>query len=240
MDMLDLNVTMFSFAVDGRTPPTLLRRVREWIWAWRHRDEFVRYSISGMIRIRVKDAYLLVRNRHFGKYQPAGGVFKRLSHSARRLSDLGILEDNMFAHDDLNRADLRIQVPARSIGRFADWYATRVGRECEPWREFHEELVAAGILPADVFPFVQLQYVRQHNTGIERARHTNNGARFECRIAEIFELEATPPQQEALLRLYADHGDHIMWATAEQIHTKGVVAKKQAEAVIAETAEWIL
>jgi len=153
---------------------------------------------------------------------------------------MGILEDNMFAQDNLNRNDLRVQVPARSIVPFAEWYATRKGRESTPWREFHEELVDNQVLSADVFPYVQMQYLRQHNTGIQRSRQTTEGARFECRIAEIFELDPTPDQQNILCRLQEENDDRVMWATAEQIKTQGVVAKKQFEANIAETAEWIL
>lgn len=238
--MFDLNLNIFPVTVKGRTPPDLVTRLRERLWAWQHGHEFVRYSISAMVRIQVDDRYLLVRNRHFGKYQPIGGVLKRLSHSKLKLSELGVREDNMFAVDDTNRGDLRLQVPAGSLAAFSDWYASRLGREFGPWREFYEELLAPGILDNQLFPYAQLQYLRQHSTGITRARHINDGARFECRIAEIFELEPTRVQADALRELLSRRDVRVMWATAEEIKTRGVVAKRQPEAVIAETAEWIL
>jgi hypothetical protein len=238
--MLDMNVNLFPVSIEGHVSPSRLRRVYLFLWSMTHRHDLVRYSISAMVRIRVDDKYLLVKNRHWGKYQPVGGVFKRLPHSEHVLSTLGVCEDNMFKPDDLNRGDLRVQVPARSIPGFLNWYVTGNGRELHPWREFFEELVRPGILPAVVFPYTQFQHIRRHNTGIERARHTSNGARYECRIAEIFDLVPLKEQHTALLQLVHTHDDRVKWATAEEIGTFGVIAKTQPEATIAETTAWIV
>jgi hypothetical protein len=193
-----------------------------------------------MVRIQVDDRYLLVKNRHFGKYQPVGGVLKRLPHSEHVLRDLGIREDNMFKSDEINRGDLRVQVPSTSVVPFLNWYASAHGRELGPWREFYEELIRPGILSAAIFPYGHFQHIRRHNTGIERARHANDGARYECRIAEIFDLVPTDEQRTALLQLVQTHDDRVKWATAEDITTYGVVAKQQPAAIIAETASWVL
>lgn len=238
--MFDLiSISVFEVGVDGRSFPGILKRMREALWVLMHRHEFVRYSISAMVRIQVDDKYLLVRNRHFGKYQPVGGVLKRLPHCEHTLRQLGVREDNMFKPDDINRGDLRVQVPSRSVARFLDWYASGHGRELDPWREFYEELIRPGILPAESFPFACFQHLRRHQAGIEHARHTNNGARFECRIAEIFELVPSAEQRAALQHLLQHHDDRIKWATAEEITTFGVIAKQQPEAVITETATWV-
>lgn len=238
--MFDLNVSLFPVSIEGRSFPGIAKRVAEIWWSSWHRNELVRYSISALLRIQVDDKYLLVKNRHFNKYQPVGGVLKRLPHSAHTLSKLGIREDNMFNHDDINRGDLRVHVPARSVTGFLNWYASGVGRELEPWREFYEELVRPGLLPSAVFPFVQTQHIRRHNTGIYRAPHLNNGARYECRIAEIFELLPNEDQRNALVALTDQHDAGILWATPEQIETQGVIPKVQAEAHITDTAKWIL
>ncbi|MBT3375211.1 MAG: hypothetical protein HN742_12280 [Lentisphaerae bacterium] len=238
--MFDIKVNLFPVTVDGRSFPGVWRRMREGLWSFWHRRDLVRYSISAMVRIQIDDAFLLVRNRKFSKFQPVGGVLKRLRDSAGRLRDMGLREDNMFAPDELNRDDLRVQVPATSVIPFLNWYATGKGREASPWREFHEELVAPGHLSAAAFPHIQVQHVRQHNTGIQPARHANNGARFECRIAEIFELIPTGAQRRELRKLRNRGGGELLWATAEEIQTLGVVPKKREEAIIAETAQWIV
>ena len=234
------NVNIFPVRIDGRPFPGASTRIREIFWAWRHKHELVRYSISALLRIQVDDKYLLVKNRHWDKYQPVGGVLKRLPHSGRKLCELGVRDDNMFNHDDINRGDLRVHVPARSITRFLDWYASGVGRELEPWREFYEELVRPGLLPSSIFPFVLAQHIRRHNTGIYHAPHLNNGARYECRIAEIFELLPNENQKMALVALVDQNDDQILWATAEQIETYGVIPKVQPKANITDTAKWIL
>ena len=234
------NVNIFPVSIDGRTFPGASIRIREVLWSLLHRHELVRYSISALLRIQIDDRYLLVKNRHWDKYQPVGGVLKRLPHSAHSLCDLGVREDNMFNHDDINRGDLRVHVPARSVSRFLNWYASGVGRELEPWREFYEELVRPGILQSAVFPFVLAQHIRRHNTGIYRAPHLNNGARYECRIAEIFEILPNEDQKKALIDLSLQEDARIKWTTADLIETQGVIPKEQAEANITDTAKWIL
>ena len=238
--MLDVNVSLFPISIEGRDYPGVLKRLREVVWAAMHRREFVRYSIAAMVRIQVDDKYLLVQNRHFGKYQPVGGALKRLPHSEHTLSQLGVREDNMFKPDEINRGDLRVQVPATSIVRFLNWYASGRGRELGPWREFFEELIRSGILPSAAFPYAHFQHIRRHNTGIDRARHVNDGARYECRIAEIFDLVPSDEQRDPLRQLVQSHDARIMWATAEEIETHGVVPKAQPVARIAETATWIV
>ncbi len=146
----------------------------------------------------------------------------------------------MFKPDDINRGDLRVQVPATSIVRFLNWYASGHGRELNPWREFYEELVRPGTLPEGVFPYAQFQHIRRHSTGVERARHVNDGARYECRIADILDFVPSDEQRIALLQLVRTHDDRVKWATAEEIATMGVIPKKQPEATIAETAAWIV
>ena len=234
------NVNIFPVSIDGRPFPGTSTRIREVFWAWRHKHELVRYSISALLRIKIDDKYLLVKNRHWGKYQPVGGVLKRFPHSEHTLCKLGIRDDNMFSQDEINRGDLRIQLPASNITKFLDWYASGIGRELEPWREFYEELVRPGLLQSATFPFVQSQHIRRHNTGIYRAPHLNNGARYECRIAEIFELLPNEGQKKALVALSQQKDDRILWATAEQIDTLGVIPKVQPEANITDTAQWIL
>ena len=75
---------------------------------------------------------------------------------------------------------------------------------------------------------------------IYRAPHLNNGARYECRIAEIFELLTNDDQRKALVNLSNQSDDGVLWATPEQIETQGVIPKVQAEANITDTAKWIL
>ncbi len=238
--MFDIKISLFPVGIDGRSFPGSSIRIGEVIWSWLHRNELVRYSNSALLRIRVDDKYLLVKNRHWGKYQPVGGVLKRLPHSERTLCELGVRDDNMFSHDEINRDDLRVHVPARSVAKFLNWYASGIGRELEPWREFYEELVRPGLLPSAVFPFILAQHICRHNTGIYRAPHLNNGARYECRIAEIFELLPNDDQKRALIDLTQQDDDRILWATSEQIETQGVIPKVHPEANITDTANWIL
>ena len=49
---------------------------------------------------------------------------------------------------------------------FFKWFDSRENREIDPWREFCEELVEPGILPAEIFRHIKYAYVGKHQEGI--------------------------------------------------------------------------
>jgi hypothetical protein len=100
--------------------------------------DWVRVSCGGLCRIYdpERERYLLGLNQNQLKKQnrvltPLGGVlhyFNDLPFTHRH-------EENTSSHD------LRLFVPHADIDTFQAWFRSRQGREVDPFRELHEELV---------------------------------------------------------------------------------------------------
>lgn len=202
------------------------------------RDEMIRVSISALVRIRVYDKYLLVKGlRIRAQYQPVGGVLKRLPSSFPLLSELGVREDEKMPVDEDTLNDLRVRVPSNALVAFLEWYDTGRGREISPWREFYDELIKPGILPADRFPYILYDYVKRHVAGIQFSDF------FQCDellIAEIYELIPTNDQLEALKALRPETNEQVIWATESLIKSRGVNPPENFTANISNNAAWIL
>ncbi|MEX2382844.1 MAG: hypothetical protein WD490_10700 [Opitutales bacterium] len=211
--------------------------VRRW-WSCRHRKELVRFSISALVRIKVDDKYLLVKNRKWPKYQPVGGVLQVYQGGKSTLQDLGVLSDNMLPIDDINREDLRVQVPGKNIAKFLEWYDSARNRENDPHREFREELFQTGIVSSESFGHPKFNFLRQHVCGVKPCKHLDGD--LECKIAEIYDLEITPEQRSLLENLQSEGSNLYIWADDSQIRCRGVIPKQQEIETITETAEWIL
>ena len=237
--MVSVNIINFDFGLSAGGVGNVIPAFRQWWWQSRHRSEYVRFSISALVRIQVGSEYLLVRGHRFAdRYQPVGGVLKRLPDSAGDIAALKPLPDNMFTEDDENRDDLRLRIHGKHLRRFLKWYASGRGRETGPWREFHEELVAPGILGHRDFPHALFQHVGQHSPGIQPGEH---GQGLECRIAEIYSLHPSREQHAALVELKQHKEDErFAWVDDAAIRSRGVSGKEQPLANIAETAQWIL
>jgi hypothetical protein len=201
------------------------------------RHELIRVSISALVRIRVYSKHLLVRGLRIDQYQPVGGVLKRLPSSLSLLAELGVCDDEKIPIDADSENDLRVMVPRSALIPFLEWYDTGKGREISPWREFYDELIAPGILPADRFPYIYYDYVKRNVTGIQYSEY------FQCDellIAEIYELIPTRDQLEALKALQSKSDEKYIWTTESLIRSRGVDPPKNFTAYISNHAVWIL
>lgn len=180
----------------------------------------VRISASGLIRIRLDDKYLLVRgNRIKTQFQPVGGVFKYNPLGKVVLEKLGFRVDSAMKVDETSREDLRINVPGRGVPALLKWYDASSGRECNPWREFHEELIDSGILNSSEFPHVHFTHIRRKETYVHWSSELKT---WEILVADIFELIPTPVQETALRSLVSKRSEKYRWFTSEEIENEGV------------------
>jgi SMODS-associated NUDIX domain len=200
--------------------------------------ERVRISASYLYRIKVDAEYLLVRgSRYPNQFQPVGGVFKALPDGRAYLQAIGALDDDLIPIDASSRDDLRIRLPGRHLPEFVRWFDSRRGRESDAWREFHEELIAPGILDANAFPYAYSRYVRRVQHPIRYSAHAQSK---ELLIADVYELLPTDEQRRELERLKSEGHPSIIWASEEQIRRRGAVPGAASNLSIPSTAEWTL
>lgn len=207
-----------------------------------YRRSQIRVSIAYLVAVPVDETQLLVRgHRITTQYQPVGGVFKcRLSESelSRRFN---ARPDIRFTPDQVSNNDLRLRLPGRDLHRLLKWVDSRHDRELFPWREFHEELVATGILDRRDFPFFDCTYLGTRHLPL---RHDRFSGLRQLIIGEIYELRPNEQQLDALRRLREKHRsnpvDGIYFATREEIERGGIVSGTQATFDIAPTSTWLV
>lgn len=165
-------------------------------------------------------------------------MFKRFPEANQTLAGLGVLDDDAMAIDTSSEQDLRIRVPATSLVAFLRWYESGKQREVETWREFYEEMLRPGLVPAEIFPHLMMRHLRQHRTPIRWSDH------FQCwelLLAEIVEPILTPEQRDALEETKSVSGDHLLWAGEALIRSTGYdKTRHERVAKISETSCWIL
>jgi hypothetical protein len=202
------------------------------------RRKSVRISAAYLIRIEFEGKHLLVRGgRIRDQFQPVGGVYKYMPHAHSKLEDLGVKPDKSFAIDEDSKNDLRIRVPGKNVAKVLRWFDESRDRECNPWREFFEELVAPGLLSHAVFPHAQFRYVKRDE---RRVRWTEELKTYEILVFDVFELVPTPEQEAELRRLMAAPGlDHV-FAAEGRLRQRGFQPNAEPSERIAPTAEWML
>ena len=204
--------------------------IRSW------RDE-VRVSVSYLYQIKSDDKYLLIRSRRFNHFQPVGGVFKVFPAGKARLGEMGARDDSLYPIDSIGIDDLRIRLKGKHLVRFFVWVQERRGRETDVWREFHEELIASNLLPADVFRYVRAEYAGTHDTGLRFSPFVQSK---EVVFAEIYRLVPTPEQTAALSKLMGEDRPDLHWATEIEIHRRGAGMNRGTVTPISDHSWWIL
>ena len=163
------------------------------------RQVSIRISISGLLRIRLGDRYLLVRSQRIpGQYQPVGGALKFFESARHSLRQFHCDFVTGYGDDKDLENDLRLSVPGKFASRLIRWFRQSDDRERSPWREFHEELIETGILPAQVFPWLQFRKERTH---VEPLRYSDHFQKHEILLAEIYEPVFNEEQVDALQKL---------------------------------------
>ncbi|MEV7312739.1 hypothetical protein AB0N56_07365 [Streptomyces microflavus] len=209
------------------------------IWySLRYRKKTIRVSTSYLFRIVIDGKYLLIRgSRYPNQFQPVGGVHKVSPQGSTSLSAMGVTGDDLIPVDPGSDGDIRVRVPGGDIVRFFRWFESREGREDSPWREFQEELLAAGILPADKFPHIMHNYVRRD---VDKIRYSPWADSLEILVADVYELVPTPQQLDAFRHIaQAGHPD-LVWVTPAQIQRRGATPGQPHSIEIAAHAERLL
>ncbi|MCX5692177.1 MAG: hypothetical protein NTX47_00590 [Candidatus Omnitrophica bacterium] len=106
--------------------------------------EEVRVSAASLIRIKIKDRYLLMRYKKANedgswRYIPLGGALQYDEKGRKILENIGA-KDFEGASDEL-LGDLRFRLPVANLGQFENWFNERQGRETDPVRELKEEII---------------------------------------------------------------------------------------------------
>ncbi|WP_240330499.1 hypothetical protein [Streptomyces sp. CB09001] len=186
----------------------------------RHATKDVRISAAYLFKVKVDGKYLLIQGRRFQQLQPVGGVYKASSSGRAFLALIGAQDDSLIPFDDRSGNDLRIRIKGRQIPKFYAWFDSREGREDSPWREFYEELVSTGILPAEEFPFTFQDYVKRE---VDPIRYSEHAQSLEILIADVYELLPTPAQEAALRMLANTENPEVAWVAEETIRRRGVL-----------------
>lgn len=183
-------------------------------------NQNIRFSMSYLYRIKVKNKYLLVKNSNYGHYQLVGGKYKRLIETQSYLkNNFDAMDDLKFPNEGLTKNDFAIFIPASKAVKFIDWFNNQKDREISHWREFYEELVKTKVVTQEKFPYVSYNYVGTVTTPI----HKNNG--WDCPQVlqyDILDLIPTKEQEIELLNLLNDGDrDYHKWADRELINNLG-------------------
>lgn len=180
----------------------------------------IRLSMAYLFRIEVQGKFLLVRNhRDQPGYQPVGGVYKFLKQENQsQFKKLGVEPCHAIPVDHDSTDDLRITIAKRkNVIPFLSWFDKKENRETDPWREFLEELICDGLLPAEDFPYIQYNLCDQHRTGIQPSKKFPTD---ELLHADIYELKWVNAEQKmAFHRLFNTQVPHdkYVFATKEEI-----------------------
>jgi hypothetical protein len=204
------------------------------------RRRTVRVSLAYLIAVRVNNEQLLVRGERIPtQFQPVGGVFK--FHADQELRKFGVRADTRFRSDAALSRDLRVLLPGKNLHPLLDWFTSRSGREIFPWREFVEELIRPGHLPAGEFSYFDCAYHGTRHLPFKFDKHSQHQQLI---AAEIYELLPTPEQQGALARLYdrvkRGEVEDVIFATSEEIIRGGATDNQNARFDIPPTASWLL
>jgi hypothetical protein len=179
----------------------------------------IRFSMSYLYRIKVKDKYLLVKSSNWNHYQFVGGKYKRLQQTQAFLqSEFEARDDLKLQTTGLMKDDFALFIPAKNAIKFIDWFKSGKDREISHWREFYEELIdgKAQVLSRQNFPYVNYNYVGTVTTPIKK---TPGWDCCEILQYDILDLIPTPLQEAELENL--QESDYIKWADEELIRCLG-------------------
>ena len=185
-----------------------------------YRNRRVRVSMASLLRITLRDQYLLVRGHRIpDQYQPPGGVYKFYPGAKNILDALGLVGD-VFLKDDVDSKDdlRRVLQRGSRLPAFLEWFHSRENRELDPRREFHDELVATGILDADLFADLRTRWVRSVGVGIRFSPELDIP---EYLFADVFEVLLAPEQENALLELQRVESDQYRFVDERCIGSYG-------------------
>jgi hypothetical protein len=211
-------------------------------WILTRKNEYIRFSMAYLYRIKINDKYLLVKNSNWSHYQFIGGKYKRNMYTQKVLKDFDAIDDLRMPTHGLMKDDLAVFVPAKNAIKFIDWFNSKNDREISHWREFYEELIegkATNILSQKTFPYVNYNYMGTVLTPLKRARGWDC---WEILQYDILDLLPTPEQQKELENLYNDGDtDYMKWADETLINQLGYDGREKKNLYnIGEHTKWAI
>lgn len=161
------------------------------------RNKDVRFSISYIFRIKVKDKYLLVKNRKGNYYQPVGGAYKTLPGIELIFRKYKVQPDSRFeTSHGIAKNDLRFRVKGKNVMNIINWFNSRENREISQWREFCEELLTTNIISdKHAFRFIDYSYSTTLQTPMKKAK------KLDCQEILIYEIYDLIPNDEQKIEL---------------------------------------
>ena len=186
-----------------------------------NKEEPIRISFAYLFRIKVDNAYLLIKNsRGSEQYQPVGGVYQYEKDEETYLKNhYHIIPDNKILRDDRSERDYRLLVRCKYLRRFVWRFNSRkASRERieDLGREFKEEL--GGVLKWDS---IKYRYCGRHMS--ELHRDVSSGS-YTLLLADIVELMPTDDQKADLKRLMSNNDTSLKFVSAEEIKCRGAKA----------------
>jgi hypothetical protein len=176
----------------------------------------LRLSFAYFLRIDV-ESYMLVFNDKSEQYQPVGGVYKYDPKNTAKLFEKCGIERDIQTPVTNGEYDLRLFLYDRfRLHDILRWFEKDENRESDPWREFHEELVATGILSRDEFYYIDYTKKFEHNTGIFRDLYRNG--QESLKVFTVFELNLTNKKHKDAFDVLKKSENHdIIWVSADEI-----------------------
>lgn len=211
---------------------------RYWLAPLLYRNEPIRVSMSYLVIVSSGNDLLLVPGWRFQQFQPVGGVYKYFPEAVDELSRCDFESDTLVAADSDSEGDLRLVVRGRHLLRFLRWFDEGRNREQGPWREFYEELVAPGRLPADVFGCAQFRLLGRRYNAIRRTPYVN--MMREVLVADVFELMPNDRQVEALRQLRQRKTSDVLWLDAVTARKRGAGTTTGPIPHIGAHVDWLL
>jgi hypothetical protein len=189
----------------------------------------IRLTVAYLFKIGYQGKYLLVKSQRIpNTYQPVGGVYKFFSPEADSiLSKMTIIPDTSIPNDGFSEHDLRVKMKNRcNIPSFLKWFFELKQRELSPWREFYEELVVTGILPAKIFSYMFYDLIGQH---IEPIHFDNHFSIDTLKYADIYSPRFSSDEQRFMIKKLAEqtNDEQYIWATENEITNKVTVDGKR-------------
>lgn len=187
---------------------------KEYSFSKSYYDKDVRLSFSYLIRIKINNRYLLVRsNSRKNIFQPVGGVY-HIDNPDEIKKKTGFYRDGTPG----DPCDIRGKIKGRNIKKFIKWFNKKKDRECNPFREFKEEMIDTNIFPIELFNEENLNftYYDTFYKGVypDEFYNIKSLLRF-----DIYDLNLTLEQYEFIDKL---KNRNIKLASYEEIVTFGV------------------
>ncbi len=191
------------------------------------RETDVRLSIAYLFRIKINNQYLLVKSRTRNYFQPVGGAFKTLPGSEKIFKKLKVKPDRLIETEHgIAKGDLRVNLKGINVIEFLEWFKSKEDRETSPWREFTEELVSTGILPAHQFRYIDYKFEGTVQSPIITLDSGGKG----MFLFEIYDLVVNDEQKPVLEELLKKgNTDKYIWVDDYLIQRLGHDERKKKQ-----------